>query len=155
MTVFCLRQAERAAALLPHLVELTEHHRDRCPAYDRVLAAIGVPRGSRFDDVADLPWLPVRLFKTHDLVSVPREDVFKVLTSSGTTGSGASRIYLDRAAAAAQARHLAATLGAVLGNRRLPMLMVDSVAVVKNRRSFSARGAGHLRPRPRVRAGRA
>ncbi|MEU6641336.1 acyl-protein synthetase [Saccharomonospora sp. NPDC046836] len=131
-------------SLLPELAELTAHHRQRCPGYDRVLTALGVSHDAVFGEIAELPWLPVRLFKTHELKSIADDEVFKVLTSSGTTGSGASRIYLDRAAAAEQARRLAATMQAVLGRQRLPMLIVDRPTVVKNRRSFSARGAGVL-----------
>jgi hypothetical protein len=142
--LFQLGQAEREAALLPALTELTEHHRADCEPYGRILGALGIPPGTAFGSVADLPWLPVRMFKTHELRSVPESEVFKVLTSSGTTGAGASRIYLDKDAAAAQTRMLGATLATVLGNTRLPMLMVDSVGIIKNRRSFSARGAGVL-----------
>ena len=144
MTVFGLSQSARGAALVPELTELTDHHRAHCAPYDHILAALGIEREHRFDTVADLPWLPVRMFKTHDLKSVPDDEVFKVLTSSGTTGAGASRIYLDKAAAAEQTRQLARTLRTVLGDRRLPMLMVDTVGIIKNRRSFSARGAGVL-----------
>lgn len=125
--------------LLHPLAELTAHHRDACPAYDRILAALGAEGGAAWDAVEDLPWLPVGLFKHHVLKSVPDEDVFRVLTSSGTTGSQPSRIYLDRETAAAQSRALAAALRPVLGARRLPMLLVDSASVA---RSGSARGAG-------------
>ena len=38
----------------------------------------------------DLPFLPVRLFKERDLKSIPDEQVFKVMTSSGTTGQAVS-----------------------------------------------------------------
>ena len=144
MTLFSLSQAEREATLLPALTELTEHHRANCAPYDRILSALGIASGTVFDATADLPWLPVRLFKTHDLRSVGEDEVFKVLTSSGTTGAGASRIYLDKDAAAAQVRMLGATLRMVLGTTRLPMLMVDTVGIIKDRRSFSARGAGVL-----------
>jgi hypothetical protein len=140
--VFGLSQVEREARLLPELVGLVHRHRRLCAAYGRVLAAIGHPR-SGYSSVAELPWLPVRLFKEHVLKSVPDEQVFRVLTSSGTTG-GVSRVFLDREAAAAQSRHLGRTLQAVLGPARLPMLLVDSRAVVADRRSFSARGAGVL-----------
>ena len=34
----------------------------------------------------ELPFLPVQLFKTHALKSVDDEEVFKTMTSSGTTG---------------------------------------------------------------------
>lgn len=142
--VFSLSQAEREAALLPALTELTEHHRAHCAPYDNILGSLGIARGAAFDTVADLPWLPVRLFKHHVLRSVPEDEVFKVLTSSGTTGAEVSRIYLDKAAAADQPRYLGRILQTVLGEKRLPMLMVDTIGIIKNRRSFSARGAGVL-----------
>jgi hypothetical protein len=142
--LFELGQAEREAALLPQLTDLTNHHRENCAEYDRILGALGLERGRQFESVADLPWLPVRMFKNHDLKSVPDDEVFKVLTSSGTTGTGASRIYLDKEAAGTQTKQLGATLQTVLGGKRLPMLMVDTVSIIKNRRSFSARGAGVL-----------
>jgi len=85
----------------------------------------------------------VRLFKNLELKSIPDDEVFKVLTSSGTTGE-VSRIYLDKAAAATQTRQLGATVQTVLGPKRLPMLLVDTKAMLKDRRSFSARGAGVL-----------
>jgi hypothetical protein len=85
----------------------------------------------------------VRLFKHHELRSVPKSEVFKVLTSSGTTGE-VSRIYLNKEAAATQQRMLAATLQTVIGRHRLPMLLVDTKALFTDRTSFSARGAGVL-----------
>ncbi|GAA1650502.1 LuxE/PaaK family acyltransferase [Catellatospora bangladeshensis] len=143
MTVFTLTQPEREARLLPELAELTEHHRAHSPEYARLLAALGHGPGTAYDTVADLPWLPVRLFKHHELRSIPAGDVFKVLTSSGTTGD-VSRIYLDRDAAALQQRMLSVTMQTVIGAKRLPMLLVDTVSLFKNRSSFSARGAGVL-----------
>ncbi|HEX3648792.1 MAG TPA: acyl-protein synthetase [Pseudonocardiaceae bacterium] len=137
---FTRTHADREATLTPALAELTAHHRIACPAYDRILAALAIPRDRAYETVADLPWLPVGLFKTHDLRSVPAGQVFRVLTSSGTTGRR-SRVFLDRVAAAEQTRHLARTLRAVLPERRLPMLVVDSVSVT---RGSSARSAGVL-----------
>ncbi|MBO2452180.1 acyl-protein synthetase [Actinomadura barringtoniae] len=141
MSVFALSQQEREARLLPQLTDLTEHHRAACAPYARILDAIGHPAGTAHASMADLPWLPVRMFKNHDLKSVPDDEVFRVLTSSGTTGDAVSRIHLDRDAAATQARMLARTLQTVLGPRRLPMLMVDSRAMA---RSSTARAAGVL-----------
>ncbi len=140
MSVFTLAQKDREAALLPQLSALTEFHRAHCEPYDRILSASGYAGAAT---VADLPWLPVRLFKTLELKSIPDDEVFKILTSSGTTGD-VSKIYLDKAAAAEQQRRLAATVQTVLGPKRLPMLLVDTKAMLKDRRSFSARGAGVL-----------
>jgi hypothetical protein len=141
MSVFTLAEGEREAVLAAELAALTARHRETCPPYRRILDAIGAT--PPYERVADLPWLPVRLFKTHELRSVPESAVFRVLTSSGTTGQQPSRIYLDREAAAAQTRMLAATVKAVLGERRLPMLVVDSRSVVRDP-TLSARGAGVL-----------
>jgi hypothetical protein len=141
--VFTLHQTEREARLLPQLVELTEHHRFRSPEYARLLAAIGHQSGRPYQTLAELPWLPVRLFKHHVLKSIDEAEVFKVLTSSGTTG-GVSRIFLDKEAAGLQQKMLSATLQTVIGPQRLPMLLVDTRALFKNRTTFSARGAGVL-----------
>ncbi|WP_229076179.1 acyl-protein synthetase [Actinoplanes sp. DH11] len=140
MSVFTLSQAAKEEVLLKELSSLTEHHRANCEPYDRILSASGFSAAAT---VADLPYLPVRLFKNLELKSIPDDQVFKVLTSSGTTGE-VSRIYLDKAAAAEQQRRLAATVQSVLGPKRLPMLLVDTKAMLKDRRSFSARGAGVL-----------
>ena len=140
MSVFTLPQAVKEEVLLKDLSALVEHHRARCAPYDRILAANAYSSAS---SIAELPWLPVRLFKNLELKSIPDDEVFKVLTSSGTTGE-VSRIYLDKAAAATQTRQLGATVQTVLGPKRLPMLLVDTKAMLKDRRSFSARGAGVL-----------
>ena len=137
---FTLSQHEKEAKLLPELAALVEHHRANGEAYARILAATGHGPGRGYESLADLPWLPVRLFKNHVLKSVPDESVYKVLTSSGTTGD-VSRIYLDQEAAAAQTRALAQTVRTVLGPQRLPMLVVDSRGTA---RSSSARAAGAL-----------
>ncbi|GIH10495.1 acyl-protein synthetase [Rhizocola hellebori] len=141
--VFTLSQSEKQSLLLPELVRLTEHHRNHGEAYARILSATGHVSGREYREEADLPWLPVRLFKTQVLKSISDDEVFKVLTSSGTTGD-VSRIFLDKEAAAAQTRMLSKTIQTVLGKQRLPMLVVDTTAIIKDRKSFSARGAGVL-----------
>ena len=140
MSVFTLPQAAKEEVLLKELSALVSHHREACAPYDRILAANGYTGAS---SIAELPWLPVRLFKTLELKSIPDDEVFKTLTSSGTTGE-VSKIYLDKAAAAEQTRRLGATVQTVLGPKRLPMLLVDTKAMLKDRTSFSARGAGVL-----------
>jgi hypothetical protein len=140
VSVFTLPQAVKEKVLLTDLAALVSFHRDRCAPYNRILAANGFTGAS---SIAELPWLPVRLFKNLELKSIPDDEVFKILTSSGTTGE-VSRIYLDKAAAATQTRQLGATVQTVLGPKRLPMLLVDTKAMLKDRRSFSARGAGVL-----------
>ncbi|MBV7316385.1 acyl-protein synthetase [Shewanella sp. NIFS-20-20] len=135
-----LSASVKTEALLQELNELTAHHRAHCPDFARLLQ-LQWPQLTVAKSVAELPWLNVRLFKQFQLQSVPPEQVFKTLYSSGTTGTP-SRIVLDAETAAIQSRILVKVMQPWLGKQRLPMLIIDCPATVKDRTHFSARGAG-------------
>jgi hypothetical protein len=140
---FAWPAGEKQARMLAELAALTRLHAERCPEYGMILRSQPQPeRDPRV--LADIPFLPVGIFKRLELKSVPDEDVFKRLRSSGTSAQVPSTIYLDRATAQAQSRALATIMQDFLGPRRLPMVIVDSEAVLENRLEFSARGAGIL-----------
>jgi acyl-protein synthetase LuxE len=134
---------DKSPRLLRDLNELVRFHVEHCEPYARIVRIM-------FDDrrevarLSDLPFVPVRLFKLLDLASVPPDRIVKTLTSSGTTGQRPSRIFLDKATAHAQSRALTTIMKSYLGPKRLPMLVVDSPRVLKDRNMFSARGAGIL-----------
>ena len=136
-------KAKKSARLTAKLKELTGWHRTQCAPYRRILDCLGVDIESvgRYED---LPFLPVPLFKSLELRSVAEESVFKTLTSSGTSGQVVSRIYLDRETAALQQKTLVKIVSSFTGAARLPMLIIDSPSVIKDRKMFSARGAGIL-----------
>jgi phenylacetate-coenzyme A ligase PaaK-like adenylate-forming protein len=141
--IYQMSKREKHELLTARLKEMTRHHFDHCKEYASLLTAYGVDF-STISSLEEIPFFPVRLFKTHALRSVPESDVFKVLTSSGTTSQTVSRIYLDRNTAAAQTKALVRIMQFFLGKQRLPMLIIDHPGVIKNRLSFSARGAGIL-----------
>ena len=138
---FSIAQAEKEKQLLEELNSLTELHKTHCDKYSKILNITSTPP---YSSLSDIPFLPVSLFKTNELRSIPAEEVFKVMTSSGTTGQAVSRIYIDRHTADLQSRALAAIMTSVLGSNRLPMLIVDTPSVVRNNLQFSARTAGVL-----------
>lgn len=137
---YALPEREKEPRLLAGLRALTAHHHERCPEYARVLDVLH-PRWREARSLETLPYLPVSVFKTHALKSVPAEQVYKVLTSSGTTSSAPSRVTLDRDAAGRQSRALARVMTHELGPRRRPMLVIDSLEQLASA-SFSARKAG-------------
>ena len=136
-------QAEKEAWLLAGLKDLTARHLAACPAYGAWVRAM-FPGWERAERLADLPWLPVGVFKSHLLRSVPEDSVVRVLTSSGTSGQAVSRIPLDAETAKAQTRALSSIMQAVLGPKRLPMLIVDSRDAITGSGALSARGAAIL-----------
>lgn len=140
---FSLDKEEKHRLLNCRLHELTRHHYISCPEYKRMVDAIGLDMNN-LPDYEKLPFLPVRLFKELELRSCEKGDVVKTLTSSGTTGQQVSRIFLDREASSNQTKCLTKIVSHFLGTKRVPMLILDSSDVVKNRAMFSARGAGIL-----------
>ncbi|HXP96304.1 MAG TPA: long-chain fatty acid--CoA ligase [Telmatospirillum sp.] len=140
---YSLAQREKERLLLPALIDVTAHHCTRCPPFARVVAA-SAPAYAEARHLIDLPFLPVSLFKTHGLQSVGSTDVISLLTSSGTSTGETSRIAVDAVTADRQASALTSLVGHVLGSRRLPMLVVDSKAVITSPALMSARGAGVL-----------
>lgn len=131
---YSLSQSEKEARYTQWMHELSEHHRAHCLEYAQICAVLG----------EDAPAIPVRMFKEFDLRSVDRSSVVKTMTSSSTTGQAVSKIFLDRDTSARQSKALSRIVTDFLGKNRLPMLIVDSSAVLKDRNMFSARGAGIL-----------
>jgi hypothetical protein len=142
---FGLSQSEKRERMLPMLRALTQYHAGHCAPYRNILNNIfGGADRLRIERLEEVPFLPVTLFKTHVLSSVPQGEVVKVLTSSGTTGQQPSRIFLDAETASVQSAVLVKVAQHFLGKDRLPMVIVDHPGVVRDRSSRSARGAGIL-----------
>jgi hypothetical protein len=138
---FGMDRSSKRRELTSALRELTAWHGKHCEPYRSILAAHEV-RLDDLDTLESVPFLPVRLFKYQELLSVRREAIVKVLSSSGTTSQAVSRVFLDRETAIAQTRALVLIMQEFIGKQRPPMLIIDRPDVDKDRVAFSARGAG-------------
>ena len=136
-----LAASEKERALSEILYGLTRLHYERCPEYRRILDLLGFDPSVRHS-CAELPFLPVRLFKTYDLCSVPRDRIVKTLTSSGTSGQAVSKIFLDADNVRSQSKTLNEIISSFIGKQRLPLLLLDTEMLKKDRSMYSARGAG-------------
>ena len=79
---------------------------------------------------SEIPFLPVRLFKMFDLHSIPKGDIVKTMTSSGTSGQAVSKIFLDKKTALNQSKVLAKIVSTYLGSKRAPMVIIDSPSIL-------------------------
>jgi len=140
---FSLDKREKEKVLTEQLLELTNSHIATCPEYSAMMRGIGF-NADKCGSYYDIPFLPVSLFKELDLKSIAQEDVFKVMTSSGTTGQAVSKIFLNKETASSQQKVMTKIVAEFIGSARMPMLIIDSPSVIKDRASFSARGAGIL-----------
>lgn len=133
-----LRQEDKDARLSEALAALTQHHRAACAAYRRITDVLaGGER--RYARLAELPWLPVGLFRSHELRSVPAAEV--VTTVSVVGGGPSAGIHLDRATAARSTRAIERVARALLGAAPLPMLMIERGGLVAGE-PRSARAGG-------------
>src|SRR5580700_5629395 len=79
------------------------------------------------DRIADLPYLPVGVFKADPpLALVGADDVKRILTSSATTGQVPSRVVLDAATARRMAKGVITIIRDFIGPARRPYLVVDT-----------------------------
>lgn len=140
---YSMNKVDKAVILTDMLKRLTRKHIASCEPYRRMMTAYGLDL-SKIDTYVDLPFLPVSLFKHLELKSIADKDVYKTMTSSGTTGQAVSRIFLDKDGASRQQKTLVKIVSSFTGAMRLPMLIIDSPSVIRNRLMFSARGAGIL-----------
>ena len=140
---FSLNKEEKSKLFTEYLKELSLKHYQKCENYRKIVDKLNCNL-SEIKNYTEIPFLPVRLFKEFDLKSIPTEEVFKTMTSSGTSGQAVSKIYLDKTTAANQQKTLVKIVSDFTGASRMPMLIIDSPSVIKNRNMFSARGAGIL-----------
>lgn len=140
---FNMAGPEKDATLLEGLNQLTRWHAKQCVEYGNVIANVYSGRDTA-DKLADVPYLPVRLFKHSRLASVPEGSISKVLTSSGTTGQQVSRILLDASTAQLQVRALSSIVQDFIGKHRLPFVNIDQDPRAASKSTHTARAAGVL-----------
>lgn len=140
---FSLNKEEKREFLSPILRDLTQYHYMHCREYHSLLNAWPFDPSTE-NSFQDIPFLPVRLFKDFDLMSVHPSEVVKMMTSSGTTGQKVSNIFLDKETAINQTKILIKIVSDFIGSKRLPMIILDTEAIHKEKNLFSARGAGIL-----------
>ena len=97
---------------------------------------------SNLNCLADIPYIPVQMFKLFDLRTCAKENITRVLKSSGTTGTKQSQIPLSKKTVIKQTKALASILSNYLGKKRKFFLVIDHEGMNKEGKSLTARSAG-------------
>ena len=117
---------------------LTKYHYRNSKKYKKVLTFLNY-NPKKFYKIDMLPFISTRLFKNYDLLSKKKQNIIKILNSSGTTSNQKSKIFLDKENASNQFKVLQKIMNKVLGKDRLPMLIVDKKNIDQRRDNFNAR----------------
>ena len=140
---YSMTASEKTPFLQDLMHSLTNFHHDNCIGY-RNFTSLFNDFSNHPVNIDSIPFLPVRMFKQHDLFSVDRSLIFKTLNSSGTSGQSVSKIYLDATTAKRQSRILSSITKNFIGDARIPMVIADSNELFKDRTKLNARAAGIL-----------
>jgi hypothetical protein len=147
---------------IERLLMQAPYYIDPCQRHDLLLAllkqelAYACDRNPRFrnyveqwpvdfrvaEQIADLPYLPVGVFKQNPpLTLIGSEEIKRVLVSSATTGQSPSRVILDTATAKRMAKGLVTIIRDFIGPSRRPYLVVDTPENLLARTEMGARSA--------------
>jgi phenylacetate-coenzyme A ligase PaaK-like adenylate-forming protein len=113
------------------LSNLTKYHYENNYEYKKILNAERFIPDQNYSYLK-IPFIPVRLFKIFDLYSIEKSAIIKTITSSGTTGSTVSKIFLDKITSSNQTKALTKIVSSFIGKQRIPMLIIDSESTVSN-----------------------
>ena len=135
---FDINKRKKNKIYIDHIKSLSLHHYKCCKKYKKIINNLKFKIKNN-NKLEDFPMLPVRIFKKFDLKSVSENKIVKKLVSSGTSGQELSKIYLDKKNANNQVRVLGKIMSTILGNKRLPMLIIDQNPKILDRSIFNAR----------------
>ena len=135
---FDISKRKKNKIYINYIKSLSLHHYRCCKKYKKIINNLKFKIKNN-NKLEDFPMLPVRIFKKFDLKSVPEKKIVKKLVSSGTSGQELSKIYLDKKNANNQVRVLGKIMSTILGNERLPMLIIDQNPKILDRSIFNAR----------------
>ena len=120
--------------------DLTLHHKKNSIEYKKIFNFFNYNL-SKIHSVDDIPYIPINLFKSKDLISIKKKNINKTLLSSGTSNTALSKIYLDKENAYNQVKVLKKIIESLLGTTRLPMLVIEQKPDNNSREKFNARKA--------------
>ena len=129
---------------LAEMNALTRFHLEGCPEYARIW-----PNFQRADNVADLPYIHVELFK-HISFKTHAEGINheRTLKSSATSSGVSSQITLDKTSSAMQSSSTLLILKDFVGDAIRPLLILDNSRSLLMRGEISARIAAAMSLKP-------
>ena len=140
---YSLKKNKKYNILKNDIHKLISFHLSKCKIFSSYLINLNLFKNKNLS-LKDIPFLPVSAFKDFDLFSIKKNNIYKVITSSGTSSNNPSKIYLDKENSLLQIKTLYSIGSEFLGNKRLPMLVIDNMNSINNPKYYTARTAGIL-----------
>lgn len=117
------------------------HHQRKSKEFSKIYKAL-FNSSSKYKNINNLPFIHIGLFKNYELISTKKTNIKKIMTSSGTTSSKKSKIFLDKENALIQTKILLDIGKYFIPFRKGNMLVLDSRSNTSDKTNFNARAAG-------------
>lgn len=138
---YAMPPAQRHDALLPLFKQELDYACERNAQFANYVKhwPVAVPDART---IAELPYLPVSVFKANPPLSlVPVGEIKRTLASSSTSGQVPSRVVLDTATSRRMTKAVIAIIRDFIGAARRPYLVVDVAENLGRQAELGARGA--------------
>ena len=116
---------ERTSNLKAAFREAFTHHFNASREFRRICEKRGVTELAPDFEWADVPYLPVDVFKQMRMSSIDDDQIVRTLTSSATSSQVPSMVVLDNVTRRRQVHTLMWLMADLLGNRRRPFIILD------------------------------
>jgi phenylacetate-coenzyme A ligase PaaK-like adenylate-forming protein len=123
---------------LQNCLKLISLNKKKCVDYRNFLNSQKINL-KKIKKIEDLPFLHVNQFKKRKLFSIPENEIFKIIKSSGTSSSEPSKIYIDKKSALKQQKILNMSMYPITKGKRKPMIIFEqNLSNHRNKNSFDA-----------------
>ena len=134
---YSLDQKEKDEMFAKAMNEAIRYHYDRSEEFRKICDNRNFVPGET-TSVESIPFLPVSLFKTFQLRSVPASEIIKTIYSSATTSNSPSTIFLDDITSKRQTKALISIMKDFLINKK-NFLIIDQQTDLNNSREVKSR----------------
>jgi hypothetical protein len=90
--------------------------------------------------IDQIPFLPVSVFKKFELISIPKDSVFKTIFSSATTSKTPSKIFLDRITSERQTKALVSIMSDFL-YEKMDFFILDAKDTISSSNEIKSRSS--------------
>ncbi len=136
---FQINQEEKNKIFVEAMQEAIIQHHNNSKEFRKICQNMGFDFRKKFQ-LEQIPYFPVSIFKKFELISIPKENIFKTIFSSATTSNTPSKIFLDRITSERQTKALVSIMADFL-HEKMDFLILDAKEIVSSSNEVKSRSS--------------
>jgi len=136
---FKINEKEKNEIFRDAMQEALEHHYTNSIEFKQICDNKEFNFKENFQ-LEEIPYIPVSIFKKFELISIPKENIFKTIFSSTTTNKSPSKIFLDRITSERQTKALVLIMSDFL-HEKMDFLILDSKEIISSLNNIKSRAS--------------